>query len=478
MAKLIKSTLTTRVLKAIAMLGSAQCATIACSIIRVKLIAMWLGPAGTGLNSILYNASSLVSTATQLNLRDSAVRELSLPHDDEKMRFKTAVVRRWAFLIGIISALFMIVLSPFLSATAYGGSTSHTLSFAALSPSLFFTSYSSGEFAVMQARDRLRSIAQANVAAVIAATALSIPAIYFLGMKSIVIVINLYTLMLAIAARIWSHSEPTSFDRALGMKELWREGRGFLLLGLTISLSVMLTALMNYVFSAYINTYGGEAALGIYQSGYTLVGSYVGIIFSAITIEYYPRLTRCADRPRVSRIVMSHELLLIVRLITPIAIIFISCSQFIVRILYSSMYEAITPYIVIAIIGAIFQGASFCYSYRILAAGDSKAFITTEAISIAVGLTLYITGYNYWSYTGLGVAYVIWYIFYTFLTAAVCRRRYSTSLPSATWITLAASTIICMASIILWKYVAWWMPLVTTLPLWAVLSIRKFIPKR
>ena len=73
-----KSSLTVRVLSAIAMLGSAQAVNIICSVIRAKLIAVWLGPVGVGLNTILVNGSNLVSTATQLNLRDSSVRDLSL----------------------------------------------------------------------------------------------------------------------------------------------------------------------------------------------------------------------------------------------------------------------------------------------------------------------------------------------------------------------------------------------------------------
>ena len=100
-----KSSLTVRVLSAIAMLGSAQAVNIACSVIRTKLIAVWLGPVGVGLNTILVNGSTLVSTATQLNIRDSAVRDLSVPAAPGRMALKTAVVRRWALILALSERL-------------------------------------------------------------------------------------------------------------------------------------------------------------------------------------------------------------------------------------------------------------------------------------------------------------------------------------------------------------------------------------
>lgn len=465
MSQVHRSSLTTRVLKAVAMLGSAQATNILCSVIRVKLIALWLGPIGTGLNTILLNGASMVSTATQLNLRDSAVRDLSLPSEASAADLKAIVVRRWALLLGFVGAAAMIILAPVLSASAYGGSTEYTLSFASLAPFVFFSAYSSGEFAILQSRDRMKKIAHANMAAGIAATALSIPLIYFLRLRSIVLIINIFAIMVAACALIWRERGIRRPDVKLSFSRLWAEGKSFLKLGAAISVSLLVTTVINYAMAAYINSTGGEADLGIYQSGYTLVNSYVGIIFSAIVVEYYPRLTHYVGRPLISRAIMTHELLLIVRLLTPIAIIFIACSPFIVKLLYSSQYEGVIPFVSLAIIGAIFRGISLCYAYRILAAGDSKAYIITESLSSAFGLTVNILGYRYGSYAGLGISYIIWYVFYTVLTASVCRVRYKTTLPAKTWVAAIASTAICVLTIVLWRYLAWWLPLVTILPL-------------
>ena len=442
-----KSSLTVRVLSAIALLGSAQAVNSICSVSRAKLIAVWLGPVGVGLNTILVNGSNLVSTATQLNLRDSSVRDLSLHMSAEAAALKTAVVRRWALMLGLLGALSVIILSPVLSATAYNGSLSYSLYFAALAPGVFCAAYSAGEFAVMQARDRLRQIARANAVAGLAATAIAIPLLYFLRLRSIVIIINVYSIAVAVCAYIWR--EPPVRVAPLTRHILWQQGRGFLILGLSISFSALLTTLINYILSAYINTRGGETALGIYQSGYTLVNSYVGIIFSAIAVEYYPRLTRFIGRPTMARTLMAHEVALVVKLVTPVAIIFVIFSDFFIRLLYSSSFEAVRPFVTYAIIGALFRGISICYAYRILAAGDTHAYIFTEAVSAVIGLALNVIGYRLGSYAGLGIAYILWYVAYTAITALTCRHRYGVILPRRQWLLIAASTLLISIAIII-----------------------------
>ena len=441
-----KSSLTARVLSAVAILGSAQAVNIACSVIRTKLIAIWLGPVGVGLNTILVNGSTLVSTATQLNIRDSAVRDLSLPDSPDRRALKADVVRRWALLLGLLGAAAIIVISPLLSASAYNGSIAYSLHFAALAPAVFFTAYSAGEFAILQAHDRLRAIARSNIEAGIAATAISLPMLYVFRLHAIVPVINIYALAVAACVRFrrLRIAPPTCRpDR----RTLWLEGRGFLGLGLSISVSVLLTTLMNYILAAYINSRGGESALGIYQSGYTLVNSYVGIIFSAIAVEYYPRLTRFIGRHSAACTVMTHEVSLVIRLVTPVAVVFVLLSDFIVRLLYSSSFGEVVPFVTFAIVGALYRGISLCYAYRILAAGDSRAYIFTETASVTVGLSLNIIAYSLWSYTGLGISYIVWDAFYAALTATVCRRRYGIVLPRRLLSLTAAATAVILTAI-------------------------------
>lgn len=464
--------LTRRVLNAVYMLGTAQAAGIFCSVVRTKLVAIWLDRAGVGLNAIFSNGSNLISTATQLNIRDSAVRDVSAAVTDGERELKNAVIRRWSLILGVVGALLMIAVSPLLSISSFGGSLAYTGYFAALAPFVFFSACSAGEFAIMQGMGQLRSLARANIAAAVSGTLVAVPLFYFFRLDAIVAVIDLYALAGYVSAYIW-RERPRSSGVRLDRKTLWANGRGFLTLGLSMSFSLLLTVLMQYILAAYINIVGGESALGIYQSGYTLVNSYIGVIFSAIALEYYPRLVRFINAPRLCRTVVSHEMAVIVTIIAPVAVLFICASDFIVTLLYSSKFAAVLPMVSLAIIGAVFRGVSLCFAYRILAAGDSKAYIFTESMSVIVGLALNITCYHYWSYTGLGVAYILWYAFYAALTAMVCRRRYGLKTPGVQLCNIAFAVAVTVLAIVLKNYVAWWFPALAILSWLVPMSLRR-----
>lgn len=49
MAAAIKSATTAKVIKAMGIFGGVQSLQILCSVIRTKLVAVWIGPAGVGL---------------------------------------------------------------------------------------------------------------------------------------------------------------------------------------------------------------------------------------------------------------------------------------------------------------------------------------------------------------------------------------------------------------------------------------------
>lgn len=466
------SSLTTRVIKAIGLLGSAQAINILCSIVRTKLTAIWLGPAGVGLNSILTNGSQLVGSATQLNIRDSSVRDVARLNGCDGLDLKCRIIRRWAIMLGVLGAAVIILLSPLLSVISFAGTTDCWPYFAALAPFMFFSSYSAGELAILQGCSRLRLIARINVYGGLLATSISILLLYFYRMKAIPAVIDVYAFSIAFFAFIYRYDAGASQEK-ITVAMMRSEGKSFIKLGLSMSVSALMLVLVQYIFASYLNSVAGETGLGIYQSGYTLVNSYVGIIFTAIGLEYYPRLTRFIGRPKHCRTIVAHEMSLIIYVLTPVAIAFLCMSEYIVKLLYSSTFEGTLPYITYAMVGTIFRGIALCFTYRILAQGDSKAFILTECVSAVIGLSVNIIAYHYWSYTGLGVSYIVWYGAYMVITGAVCYRRYRLSTPSAQLWLITISIIILLATIALKQAFTWWLPAVTILPVATVISLRR-----
>ena len=68
---------TRKVLKVLGIFGGVQAISILCAVLRTKLVALWLGPAGVGLFAIFNSTMDMIAKTAQLNLDQSAVRDLA-----------------------------------------------------------------------------------------------------------------------------------------------------------------------------------------------------------------------------------------------------------------------------------------------------------------------------------------------------------------------------------------------------------------
>lgn len=448
-----KSNLSKTVLKAMSIFGGVQVITIICSIIRTKLVAIWIGAAGVGLFGLYNTAIEMISAITQLGLRQSAVRDIASSSPSTISRIIT-VVRRWAWALGILGAFVTLAISPLLSRWTFGDDN-HTLGFCALATVMFLTSITGGELAILQGLKRLRRLARASVWGVVAGLAISIPMFYYWRIDSIIPSIIAYTLATAIAATLYREKE-TKGNKKLSVNETFAMGRSFIILGIYMTISAFATMLISYIFMAYLNHTADTATVGYYQAGYTLINKYVGLIFTAIAMEYYPRLAQVNDSRTRTTAFVSHEMKLTLWILIPVITLFITADDLIVSLLYSSEFSVIIPFISWAIVGMVFRAISWCMAFVILSKGDGKIYLITEISSAMISLILNIVAFNLWGIAGLGAAYIVWYLIYTIIVWIVFRYHYNLSLGQGMKRLIAYATAMSLVAALLSTLAGWW----------------------
>ena len=65
------------IVKAMSVFGGVKALSIRCSLVRNKLIAVWVGPAGVGLVILFNSVVDIVTTASRLNIDQSAMRDIA-----------------------------------------------------------------------------------------------------------------------------------------------------------------------------------------------------------------------------------------------------------------------------------------------------------------------------------------------------------------------------------------------------------------
>jgi len=301
-----------------------------------------------------------------------------------------------------------------------------------------------GEYAVLQGTARLKRLASVTLWGTVVGLAVSIPLFWWLRERSILPSIIAYAAALAIFAWIFRNRD---YPRAsVNRQQTWNMGIGFVRLGIYMTVGNFITILASYVFNAWLNQQAGTDAVGYYQAGYTLINKYTGLILTALGMEYYPRLSRVVHSPLRLRAFVSQEINVAIAVIAPVVALFILLRELIVWILYSAEFNVILTFVSWGMIGTVFRTLSWCVAFTILAKGDGKTYLWTEAASAVVNLVLNIVFYRWWGVTGLGVAFLASYIIYTLIVLVVYFRIYHLGLSRAClynllWTLLVAAAV-------------------------------------
>ncbi len=423
-------------MKAMGIFGGVQVVGIICSIIRTKLVAMWIGPVGTGLFGLFNNALEMISTGTNLGIRSSSVRDISQAcegRDESLVARMVTVVRKWSLWLGLAGALLTLSLAPVLSRVTFGDTT-HIWGFVALSIAVLLQALTNGEYAVLQGTARLKRLASVTLWGTVVGLAVSIPLFYLLRERSILPSIIAYAVALAAFAWVFRNREyPTA---AVTPRETFDIGKGFVKLGIYMTLGNFASQLAAYAFNAWLNMHAGTGEVGLYQAGYTLINKYTGLILTALGMEYYPRLAKVVDSRLRLRAFVSQEINVAITVMAPIVALFILLREFIVWFLYSPEYYSILTFVSWGMIGTVLRTLSWCLAFTILAKGDGKTYLWTEVASAVINLALNILFYRWWGLTGLGIAFLVSYLLYTLIVAGVYFRAYRLTVSRASFYNL------------------------------------------
>lgn len=470
-----KVSISTRFFKSLGIFGSVEVLNMACNVVRNKLVTLWIGAVGVGVLSLYTATIELIQSFALLNIRQSSVPLIVGETDPSEQARICRHVEVFGLVIGAAATVLTAALSPLLSWFTFG-SYDYAWGFALLSPIMLFTSTTLARQAVLQAVGRLKVIAKASFFAVLTGTVVVVPLYWFFRMAAIVpSMIIMSALMLLFVLTLSGSSMPMSAYSAatfrLLAKKIFKLG-SFLTVGISVGI------LADYIVRVYISRQAGVADVGVFQAGISIVRGYVGLFFTAVTMEFFPRLAATIDRRRYTSLIVSHEIVLALWLLAPVVVLFIGLAHWIVVFLYSSEFLAIIPYLIIAIIGTLFRAVSWCFSFVIVSRGDGKIYILTETVSALSLICLSVLGWHLWGFVGLGIAFAGQFVCYTAITWAVVKFRYGLRISKEVWLLLLFALVIAFGALALRIYVAWWAAPAMLLPVGLAMGLQLFKNKK
>ncbi len=411
------------ILASTSLIGGATLLMVAVGIVRTKLIALLLGPAGIGLMSLYTSIVDITRSAAGMGLGNSGVRQIAeaAASDDAQRIARTAtVVRRSAVGLGLIGAAALWSLSEPVSSFSFGN-PAHAGALAVLSLAVLFQLLAEGQTALLQGTRRIGDMARVGVLGALLGTACSVTLVLAFGERGIAPA--LVSIAAASAATAWWYGRRLPLTRAaMPPTAAAREAANLLKLGVAFMVSGFLMMGAGYAARLITLRELGIDAAGLYQAAWAIGGLYVGFVLQAMGADFYPRLVAVVnDHAECNRLVneQAHVSLLIAG---PGVIATLVLAPAVLAVFYSAHFAAAVEVLRWLCLGVALRVVSWPMGFIIVAKNSRALFIATE-----IAWTLFNVASTWllvkrFGLAGAGIAFFASYVFHALMLYPIVRR--------------------------------------------------------
>lgn len=403
-------------------MGGAYGLNYLVGLVRVKIVAILLGPAGVGLISLYMSAIGLIGTVSSLGIGSSGVREVAQAcsqHDQFNAARTVRILRRACWATGLLGWVLVAALAPLLSTWVFG-SGEHAFAFALLGITLLLGAVSGGQTALLQGMRRIGDIARINVVAMLINTVVAVGLYASLGERGILPVL-IATAAVSLSVSWWFVRRVRMEPVRLSLLETVSGARRLAGLGLALMWGGVLGAGFDMATRTLITRIHGIDSAGLYQAVWALSGLFAGFILTAMGTDFYPRLTSVIDDHEAASRVVNEQTEIGMLLALPGLLGTLAFAPLVMELFYSKRFlpgVALLPWFVLGIFGRV---VSWPLAFIQLALGASRWFAATETTFVAFEMGLVLWAVPRFGVVGAAYAFAISYFVYTFAMLRVGR---------------------------------------------------------
>lgn len=395
------------ILRGTSFFGGVQVFQVLISLIRGKLVAMLLGPAGMGISALFVSSSNTIQRFASLGLNLAIVKETASKNEDpEALATTLSVARRLIMATAIAGALLCILFSSLLSRITFGND-SMTMQFILLGLVVGLTVAYNGKLSILQGIQEVKRISVASLVGGITGLVVGVPLYYFFGNDGIVPAM----IALALAMYIFYSYSLSKSIKLPDIKLVWQSHKplvkSLIVLGLLLMANDLIVSLVQYLTNIFIKSYGSTDAVGLYQAANSITNQYSGMVFTAMAMDYFPRLSKVVGDNAEMRKVVNRQSEIVSLIITPASALLILTAPIVIRLLLTSEFLTITPLMRWMGLGILIRALMVPMGYIAFAKGNRKLFFWFEGIFCnCMTLAYSCIFYYFFGLMGLGYALV------------------------------------------------------------------------
>ncbi|MBR5963977.1 MAG: oligosaccharide flippase family protein [Bacteroidaceae bacterium] len=417
-----------RIIKYTGVFGGVQMLTNLITLVKGKLVAWLIGPAGMGIANVFNRALDLVGKTTDLGISFSAVKTIAENKEesassDERLKDSLLVVRSWSLWLGIIGTIATFLLAPLFSRWSFEGDYSYTLSFRLLSLVVGFTAVANGERAIMKGTHLLKQLAANQMWIVLATLIIAIPVYFWLGLVGIVPVLVLTALSSMLLTCFFS-CKVYPYKVNLFSRKVFQDGTYIVRLGVNYTIAGFFGSGALFLISAYLMDHGSAEDVGYYSNAVILASYLSMLVFSAVETDFFPRLSAVNNDAKTSARLVDQQTEVLVLLVCPLIVAFVVFLPVIIPLLLRRDFMPMLEVTQWAALALFFTALTRPMSFMSLSKGDSFTYLLQELFyDLFMGASV-VLGYRYGGLHLAGIALFISAVFDWLLNTLITRVRY------------------------------------------------------
>lgn len=412
-----------QILRSSSIMGGAQAVTYLVGLLRVKAVAVLLGPAGVGIVGLYTSVMSTASEISGLGLQRSAVRSIAIAEgqgDAAAVARAIRMLRRLCWLTGVLGWLGCAALALPLSRLMFQ-SSEHAWALALLGATVLLGAINGGQVTLLRGLRRIGDIARVQIASALINSVAIIALYAWLRERGIVPVLLVSAVISLVTS--WHFVRRVQVDDVtMSWRQAVDEARPMVSLGIALMLSSALATVLEFYTRTLLSRNDGLEAVGIYQAAWSLSGMFAGFVLKAMGTDFLPRLAAIiADRDAAAREI-NQQTEIGILLSLPGLLGTLVFAKWVIWLLYSAKFAAAADVLVWMTLGVFGRVVSWPLGYIQVAMNAKRWYMATEVFFIAFQAVLV----AWWvpQYGAAGAAYAFFACFVAYFFAMVLVARH------------------------------------------------------
>lgn len=410
-------------LRSSSIIGGSSAVNNLLSLLRIKVVAILLGPAGVGIIGLYATVVSLIGTVAGIGLQGSAVRAVAGAtgrSDPQAVARTIYVLRRLCWITGSLGWLAIAVLSIPLSRIMFE-STAHASALAILGSTILLSAVSNGQLALLQGLRRIGDIARVQMMVALLNVIVAISLYAWLGDRGIVPVLVM-SAAVSLSVSWWFSRRVHVAPVVLGWQASVAEAKPLLGLGVALTWSAVLVLAVDLLTRTLVSRELGVEASGHYQAAWALSGLFAGFVLTAMGMDFYPRLAAIGSDRVAARRAVNEQTEIGILLALPGILGTLALGKGVVWLFYSAEFAPAVDVLVWMLLGVFGRVLSWPLGYVQLALGAGRWFMVSETAFHAIQAAMVLWFVSRFGLLGAAYSFAAFYALHTLGMLWIARK--------------------------------------------------------